>query len=633
MNLGMRPRVQPPLTYKGFRILRTHGWVYGVPPFLVPELRSTDLLQRGELFSHPAILKAPTLEELLACVDGYDPRTQRPQVVGSFQEYDVVSHRGSLYGVPQLAGEVDLDLSEERQRAGVIIGGTRRELEENIRGRRASTGVEFGGWLPVYRSWGNCGQHPQFTHTAEPPPGYHFTRSAPPYLGWEPAESRGLFARAWKKMGKIGGVLAQATRPLVAFFRPDRRITIGARIRVLGAVVRLFFRLLWHGGKPLEVLQFLQTRHLQSQLLLSSANRGLVFLTSMPFTYGQNPWIIEIEDPTTLFYPFLHNGHTDGADIRRFPYYPIVRSMLESEQCKAILTHMKSTAQMVPTLFDSDIIRKKVMYAPLGVKLPARWQRHEEAGPDEPIHLLFINSWCQVAHNFYLRGGLDILEAFDILRVRYPQLRLTMRTELPALNDHYRRIIERGWVRVINRFLPAEQMAELHASSHIFLLPAARVHIVSLLHAMAHGLAVVTSDGWGIDEYIEHERNGLIVKGRYGKASWADMEAGLLRENYDMMITPHADVVEGLVIAISRLVEDRLLRAHLGRAARSDVETKYSMEQWNRALKRAFDRARGISSQTPGEDPVLEALVDGARLSEPRPSKEPDRSTGLVHQA
>ena len=156
---------------------------------------------------------------------------------------------------------------------------------------------------------------------------------------------------------------------------------------------------------------------------------------------------------------------------------------------------------MVPTLFGSEVIGKKVFYAPLGVKLPRRWPA-PRAQPDEPIHLLFINSWCQVPGNFYLRGGLDILEAFAILHERYPQLRLTLRTTSPS-DDHYHRIIETGWVRVINRFLYAEEMADLHADSHVFLLPAARVHIVSLLQAMSYGLAVVASDGWGIEEYLD----------------------------------------------------------------------------------------------------------------------------------
>ncbi len=89
------------------------------------------------------------------------------------------------------------------------------------------------------------------------------------------------------------------------------------------------------------------------------------------------------------------------------------------------------------------------------------------------------------------------------------------------------------------------------------------------------------------------------------------MEAGLLRENYDEMITPHADVVEGLVVAISRLVEDRQLRARLGRTARSEVEKKYTMEQWNQTLKTAFDRARGITSAAPGDGNRFDALAAG----------------------
>src|SRR5207248_6389689 len=158
-----------------------------------------------------------------------------------------------------------------------------------------------------------------------------------------------------------------------------------------------------------------------------------------------------------------------------------VKALLEADHCRAILTHMRSTAELIPTLFGSEAIRKKVVYAPLGVKLPARWQRHAPRPPGEPIDLLFINSWCQIAENFFVRGGLDVLEAFAVLRERYPQLRLTIRTRLPALDHHYHRILESGWVRVIDRFMPAEELAELHATSHVFLLPAARVHIVSLL--------------------------------------------------------------------------------------------------------------------------------------------------------
>ncbi len=586
MQLGIRARVDFPETYKGFRLLRAFGRVYGFPPFLDPD----ETLHRGKLLRHPARLTAATLDEMKALIDAFDFAAYEPQLLDTFDGYDLVRHCGSLYGVPQSAGAVNLNLDDDRSRAGVVTGSTPEEVRARITAARAARPVEFAGWLPIFEFSGNCGTHPQFTHASSPPPGYRFTNSAPPRKPDLPP-SKGPFRRLSDAVGRVRqGLSAMLRVPLAVLRSGPNGFAPRARFRALRGMMRLFAALLRGGARVGPSLRFLQSRHFQSQVLLGNY-RGLVFLTSMPYTFGQNPWVIEIEDPTTLFYPLIVNGRTLDLRPAESPYFPIVKALLESDSCKGIVTHIKSTAEMVPALFKSDVIAKKVFYAPLGVKLPQRWQRHEGAAETEEINLLFINSWHQIPENFYVRGGLDVLEAFAILRERYPQLRLTLRTALPALDEHYLRIIEQGWVRVINRFLPAEEMAALHADSHVFLLPAARVHIVSLLQAMSYGLAVVASDGWGIEEYLDHERNGLVVKGRYGKASWADNEAGVLREDYETMYTPDPEVVQGIVEAVSRLVEDHELRRRLGRTARQDVETKYNLAQWNRGLKEALDRA------------------------------------------
>jgi glycosyltransferase involved in cell wall biosynthesis len=593
-RLRKRANLPFPCTYKDFRLVRGNGRIYGIPTFLDAD----ELSIEGRLVGHPAVLSAATKEELQEQIDRYDVGRYQPQVIGSCDGYNLVRYDGAVYGIPQSAGPADLNPEEEPRHPGVIRGRTWAEVRERIRRQRDAVPVEFAGWLPIYEFSGNCGRHPQFTHTAEPPPGYRFTCSAPPrrartlwqkVVRWVRIHSRPVFRG-----------LRALVRPFFGLFRGGAAgFAPRARLRVLGAVARLFFKGLCRGAGLFAILRFLQSRHYQSQLVLGRP-RGLVFLTSMPYTYGQNPWIIEIEDPTTLFYPFVHNGQTADLRLADTPCFPIVKALLESDQCKGILTHMRSTARMIPTLFKSEKISAKVSYAPLGVKLPQRWQRHAGDEESETIHLLFINSWCQIPGNIYVRGGLDILEAFAILHERYPQLRLTLRTELALLDEHYHRIIEKGWVRVISRFLPAHEMEDLLAESHIFLLPAARVHIVSLLQAMSYGLAVVTSDGWGFDEYIEHERNGLVVKGRYGKASWQDDKEGQLREEYEFMYSPDPAVVEGLVEAVSRLVEDRELRRRLGRAGRADVETKYNLEQWNRGLQAALNKAHGHGSSGSG---------------------------------
>jgi glycosyltransferase involved in cell wall biosynthesis len=579
--------------YKTYRLYRVRGRAYAVPPSLNPEWA----VETGLLFTHPAVLSAGSLDELRAQIDTADLHIPRSELVCLHAEYRVVRFRGRLHAVPHAAGDVDLDLPDDRRRAGIVSAATEAELNEKLRRRAAAEPVEFAGWLPIYQVSGNCGRHPQFAHIDEPPPGYRFTVSAPPPRRRFPAGT--LFLRRFraKLAAAARGVLSVVRLPF-AFFRPCPGVRLRDRVVVFVAMVRMLAYLLGRGCGLRSSLKFLWTRHLQSQLQLGD-RRGPVFLTSMPYTFNQSPWVIEIEDPTTLFYPLVQNGHTAALDVRRSPYFPVVKAVLESAECRAILTHMRSTAELVPTLFGSDVIRRKVVYAPIGVTLPARWQRHDPRPADEPIHLLFINSWCQVPENFYVRGGLDVLEAFDVLRERYPQLRLTMRTHLPPLDDHYRRIIERGWVRVIDRFVTADEMAGLHAESHVYLLPAARVHIVSLLQAMAHGLAVVASDGWGIEEYVDDGRNGLVVRGRYGKASWADPAAGQLREDYGAMATPDPDVVAGIVAAVSRLVEDHRLRARLGRTARADVAERFTVDGWNRGLKAAFDLATGRADAPP----------------------------------
>ena len=606
MHLGRQDKVPFPANYKDFRLVRTHGRIFGIPPSVDPD----DLEPRSKQIFHPAVLSTGTLEEMCELIDHYDPVAVGPKVVGHFQGYELVRHREQYHAVPRNAGPIDLDRSDERGRAGVISRGSRETLEEAITQSQAGQPVEFAGWLPIYEFSGNCGRHPQFTHTGHPPRGYRFVRSGPvtnPVSRLATAANT-LFSRLGEKLNSISAVL----RVPLAFFRSHRGVTIRSRVRVFLALVSLFVYLLRRGCRLGSVLRFLQSRHLLSQLLVGD-REGVVFLTSMPYTYGQNPWVIEVEDPTTLFYPLVQNGNTCGMVLQDSPYFPIMKAFLEADHCKAILTHMKSTAQMIATLFASETIKKKIVYARLGVPLPARYQRHDPAPDDEPIHLLFINSWCQIPENFFVRGGLDVLEAFAILRVRYPQLRLTMRTSLPLLADHYHRLIEEGWVRLVNRFLPTEELAALHAESHIFLLPAARVHIVSVLQARSYGLAVVASDGWGMEEYLTHERNGLIVRGRYGKTSWADEEAGMLRENYEYTHTADPEVVAGLVEAVSRLVEDRALRRRLGRTARQDVQTQFTPDAWNQGLKAALDRAHATSSPesgSSGQSPETWALED-----------------------
>ena len=410
--------------------------------------------------------------------------------------------------------------------------------------------VFYGGHLRPFK---HVGHHPQFDHIRYPPPGYQFVSGGSP------------------------GIKMPA--------------------RVVKSIAELTWAATKNGSTLPALAKFIQSRSVRAQLGVP-VNVSLAFLPSMPFILGQIPWVIEIEDTTTLFVPFPRiGGKRDDprlfgtGGIYESGFLPAVKALLQSESCRGIITHVKSTADSIPILFKDPGLAKKVFHIPLGIR---RRVSRKTPPANEPVTVLFTNSWHQGATSFYLRGGLDILEAYSVVVSKYPGTRLVLRTKLPPhLDQRYRLIIDRCNVQVIDRFLSEPEMEALFSSADVYVLPAARLHVVSVLQAMASGLAIIASDGWGMAEYITHGRNGLIVPGRYGRTSWMDSN-GMLRENYQPLFLSDPVVTDGLADALSSLIQDAKMRTTLAETARNDIGTRFSMDRWNHDLAAAFDRALSV---------------------------------------
>jgi hypothetical protein len=85
---------------------------------------------------------------------------------------------------------------------------------------------------------------------------------------------------------------------------------------------------------------------------------------------------------------------------------------------------------------------------------------------NDAVTILFTNSWHQASTGFYLRGGLDVLEAYSVVFSKHARLRLILRSKLPQdLNQRYRQIIERCNVQVIDQFLSEGEMEALFSSA------------------------------------------------------------------------------------------------------------------------------------------------------------------------
>ncbi len=463
--------------------------------------------------------------------------------------------------------------------------------------------VLYPGNLPVF---GAPGYHPQFEHLNNPPEGYKFIHASAGRLSkllrlliiiinW-------FFSPGGIKV-KLEAVLRFIRRKsyrteLQRFYNhkntsPDREYV---HIRSLeyfkitrclfATAVKLLINAKRKGAKLRGAVGFLLTRDILSQLMMP-VNVKLAFLPSFPCILGQIPWVVEIEDPLTLFIPFVHTGFTSGVKIHDISCYSYVKALIEDESCRGIICHVKSTAEALPVLFDNDELKKKIFYIPIGVSLPSASSQVERRSEKETI-ILFTNSWHQSAGGFYMRGGLDLLEAFSILASKYTNIKMILRTALPGnLDERYLNMIKNNNIEVIDYFLPAGAMEDLLSGADIYALPAARLHVVSTLKAMAHGLAVLVSDGWGFEDYIEHGRNGLTAKGRYGKCSWMD-RYGMLREDYKPLFESDPVVADSIADNLSLLIENPVLRKKLGDAARRDVETRFSIDNWNKSLSEVF---------------------------------------------
>ncbi|MGA2916324.1 MAG: glycosyltransferase [Sedimentisphaerales bacterium] len=539
--------------YEHYNIVSFRSDVYGVPEEFGPAESIC-----GLWFSLPGVLAGRNCNEVKKLIRSANRLSDEPFLLCEYKNYNVVRYNNCHYAVPHSIGNVDFSNREEQLHPEIISADNQNQLQVQIDKLEKTVPIEYAGWLPSFSKFGNCGSHPQFAHIKTPPEGYRFTYFRP---------------------GSNDKIVKKTFRQWIAFFVK--------RLLLLTAVFKLVVSAWSKGAKWHYIYHFLKTRDIKLQLLIPR-KRKLLFLPSVPYILGQHPWVIEIEDPISLLFPFVHNGHTCSENFHKSPYLPVFKALFESKSCKAIITHVKSTAESLPKLFQSTKLASKVKHVPLGVKLPKVY--HEAEKEDGKVRILFNNSWHQDSRNFFIRGGLDVLAAFDRLHKNYPNVLLTLRTSLPSMNPRYMRIIEQNHIGVIDRFLPDQEWETLMINSDIYLLPSDRIHVVSILEAMSYGLAVVASDGWGVQDYVEHRRNGMVVKGRYGKVTWMDDESGMLCENYAIMQREDPYVIDNMVEILSSLVKDKQLRCRLGRQAREDVKDKYNLENWNNGLKQVFDQ-------------------------------------------
>ncbi|HLF55885.1 MAG TPA: glycosyltransferase [Thermoanaerobaculia bacterium] len=210
-------------------------------------------------------------------------------------------------------------------------------------------------------------------------------------------------------------------------------------------------------------------------------------------------------------------------------------------------------------LFRPDPVRRRAVRARLGID-------------ERRLTVLFAGRLCEQ------KRPLVVARTFERLRARGVEFTALVAGEGELREQLERYLSEHDLGREVRLLgaLPSDEMAATMAASDLFFLPSEREGIaLSLIEAMATGLAVVATDVGGQRELVTDGTGVLLPMGE------------------------DAATIERYAEELERLGRARELREAMGRAARARVVDEWSPATLGQRFEAAVERARELAAAAP----------------------------------
>lgn len=294
----------------------------------------------------------------------------------------------------------------------------------------------------------------------------------------------------------------------------------------------------------------------------------------------KEPWVIELYNVTDPIGPY-------PAHFRRFR--GTIEKAFASRWCRKVVCISEHARRTVLENLDCSAFAHKVEVLSPAIAAKSGIRDYSDNGK---VRLLFMGS-ANMFGEFAVRGGREVLEAFRILCQRYPNLELTIRSEVPP--DVKRQIVNNKAIRLLDKILPFEELQREWSKRNIFLFPAYYGAWRIILEAFSYGLPVIATDVHDNSEYVADGRTGFLLSRPSHLPEYQGLPvAGLTAELRRATAKPDTKLVEDLVQRTATLIENPILRRQMGEAGRREVENgKLSLQRRNEKLKRIFDEAIG----------------------------------------
>ena len=199
--------------------------------------------------------------------------------------------------------------------------------------------------------------------------------------------------------------------------------------------------------------------------------------------------------------------------------------------------------------------------------------------------------------DFFRKGGVNVVDAFERAHQKYPGIRLTLccseqidfNTPNAALRAEYlAKIASTAGIESLGRIPRGQLLQTVLPQTDVYLLPTYNETFgMAVLEAMAFGLPVISMNHQAIPEMIEHEFSGLLVD----SSRW-DCQA--LFKGYVVNEIPEdfrEHVTTQVYTYMSRLIESTELRRRLGVAGQRVARKKFSFETRNRMMIQIYQDA------------------------------------------
>jgi glycosyltransferase involved in cell wall biosynthesis len=294
--------------------------------------------------------------------------------------------------------------------------------------------------------------------------------------------------------------------------------------------------------------------------------------------YRNEPWVIAVEWVTQLF------GY-QSAHLKR--YHKSVEKLLASDNCKKIICWGELSKNTVLHNLNCASFADKIVIVPHAVNK----KDFVKQPPTDKVKLLFVGS-ANIVGDFELKGGKEALEGFTILRQKYNNLEMVVRSDMPQeIKRKYNSI---NGLRIIDKILPWPEMEHEFQTADIFLFPGHHTPFMSFLDAMSYELPIITTNAYANAELVTDGQTGLLINCSQKVPYYLDkyLLDGSTSKFRKAIKTLDNAVVTELVEKTSLLIENADLRQKMGKAGRAEIENgRFSIKNRNEKLKDILDEA------------------------------------------